>query len=155
MVVPLLFADYEEDATKTDQTKKNKSPDLLGWSPVTRALFRLKRRSRPEIDHAEDGARAILIEEGVSTFIFSHAKLLSFFESQKPGELSFTLLKTVREFTRGFEPSKCPLWLWEEAILNGYEAFRYLKEHRQGCLRIELAPATRSFEVTPLANGPN
>ena len=33
----------------------------LGWSPVTRALFRVKRKSRPAIDEAEDGARAVLI----------------------------------------------------------------------------------------------
>ena len=43
----------------------------LGWSPVLRGLFKLKRKSNPEIDENEDGARASLIEEGVSTFIFS------------------------------------------------------------------------------------
>ncbi len=45
----------------------------LGWSPVMRALFRVKRKSCPKIDEAEDGARAILIEEGVATWIFNHA----------------------------------------------------------------------------------
>src|SRR5262249_25024453 len=39
----------------------------LGWSPVLRALFHLKRKSKPEIDENQDGARAILIEEGVAT----------------------------------------------------------------------------------------
>jgi NTP pyrophosphatase (non-canonical NTP hydrolase) len=35
---------------------------ILGWSPCLRALLKVKRKSRPEIDEAEDGARAILIE---------------------------------------------------------------------------------------------
>ncbi len=39
---------------------------VLGWSPVMRALFKLKRKSQPHIDEAEDGARALLIEGGVS-----------------------------------------------------------------------------------------
>jgi len=124
---------------------------ILGWSPVTRALFRLKRRSKPEIDHAEDGARATLIEEGVSTFIFAHAKILSFFEGQQPGDVSFTLLKTIRDFVRGFEPSRCPLWLWEEAILKGNEAFRFIKTERKATLRIELAPERRVFYFGRLA----
>jgi NTP pyrophosphatase (non-canonical NTP hydrolase) len=36
---------------------------ILCWSPVLRALLKLKRKSKPEIDEAEDGARAIIIEE--------------------------------------------------------------------------------------------
>ena len=31
---------------------------VLGWSPTTRALLKIKRKSRPEIDENEDGARA-------------------------------------------------------------------------------------------------
>jgi NTP pyrophosphatase (non-canonical NTP hydrolase) len=59
---------------------------ILGWSPVIRALFRLKRKADAKIDEGQDGARAILIEEGVSTFIFAYAKQLEFFEGQQAGE---------------------------------------------------------------------
>jgi NTP pyrophosphatase (non-canonical NTP hydrolase) len=45
---------------------------ILGWSPTLRALLKLKRKSRPEIDENEDGARANIIEEGISTWIFNH-----------------------------------------------------------------------------------
>jgi hypothetical protein len=45
---------------------------VLGWSPTLRALLQLKRKSRPEIDENEDGARASIIEEGISTWIFNH-----------------------------------------------------------------------------------
>ena len=34
---------------------------VLGWSPTTRALFRVKRKSQKTVDENEDGARAILI----------------------------------------------------------------------------------------------
>ncbi|MEP0068525.1 nucleoside triphosphate pyrophosphohydrolase family protein [Pyruvatibacter sp.] len=105
---------------------------VLGWSPVTRALFKLKRKSDPELDENEDGARAILVEEGLSTIIFNQAKAQRFFEDIERGELSFDLLKTVRDFVRGYEVESAPLWLWEEAILSGYECFRFLKEKKSG-----------------------
>jgi hypothetical protein len=36
-----------------------------GWSPVLRSLLRLKRRSLPQVDEIEDGARAIGFEESI------------------------------------------------------------------------------------------
>lgn len=110
---------------------------VLGWSPVIRALFRLKRKSAVKVDEAQDGARAILIEEGVTTWIFSQALNLDLFEIMKPGELPFDLLKHIRQFVTGYETEHTPLWLWEEAILQGYEAFRFLRQHRRGRLHID------------------
>ncbi len=52
----------------------------LGWSPVIRALLKIKRKSKPEIDENEDGARANIIEEGIATWIFNHASKRNFFE---------------------------------------------------------------------------
>ena len=69
---------------------------ILGWSPVTRALFRLKRKSETDVDEGQDGARAVLIEEGVATYVFGQAKQLHFFDGQRPGDLSFAFLKSVR-----------------------------------------------------------
>lgn len=43
----------------------------LHWSPVLRALLKLKRKSDPRVDENQDGARAILIEEGIATFVFN------------------------------------------------------------------------------------
>ncbi|MCO6364377.1 nucleoside triphosphate pyrophosphohydrolase family protein [Paracoccus sp. 08] len=111
---------------------------VLGWSPVTRSLFRLKRKSQPTIDEAQDGARAKLIEEGVTTWIFGQAMNMEFFEGRVPGELPFDLLKQVRQFVSGYEVSECPAWLWERAILQGYAAFRYLREHRRGTIVIDM-----------------
>jgi hypothetical protein len=57
----------------------------------------------------------------------------------KAGELSFdALLKTVRQFVAGYEPERCPLWLWEEAILQGFEAFRFLRKKRRARLFLDM-----------------
>ena len=37
----------------------------------------------------------------------------------KSGDLSFDILKTVRQFVTGYELEQCPLWLWEDAICKG------------------------------------
>ncbi len=122
---------------------------VLTWSPVIRALFRLKRKSDPKIDEAEDGARATLIEEGVATWIFGQAVALDFFANVKAGELPFDMLKDVRQFVAGYEAEQIPLWLWEEAILQGYAAFRFLREHRRGRLHIDTNNRCLTIETLP------
>lgn len=122
---------------------------VLTWSPVVRALLRLKRKSDPKIDEAEDGARAGLIEEGIASWIFGQAKQLDFFAGMQPGDLSFDLLKSVRQFVAGYEPEHSPLWLWEEAILQGYKAFRFLREKRRGRLHIDMLTRQLIVEELP------
>lgn len=111
---------------------------ILGWSPVTRSLFKLKRKSDLKLDENEDGARATLIEEGLSTMVFNYAKDFRYFEGVKPGDLSFELLKKVRAFVRGYEVERTPLWLWEEAILEGFRCFRILRAERRGVISLDL-----------------
>jgi NTP pyrophosphatase (non-canonical NTP hydrolase) len=118
---------------------------LLGWSPVTRALFKVKRKSNPKIDEAQDGARAVLIEEGVATWVFNHASRLNYFASIKT--LDYSLLKAIKELVRGYEVDACPLWLWEEAILEGYKVFRFLREHRKGVVIADLTHRTISVQA--------
>ncbi|MEM7668198.1 MAG: nucleoside triphosphate pyrophosphohydrolase family protein [Pseudomonadota bacterium] len=121
---------------------------VLGWSPVTRRLFKLKRKSMPRVDEAEDGARAALIEEGIATWIFGQAIEMNFFDGVGSGGLPFDLLKQVRQFVSGYEAEACPAWLWEEAILQGYAAFRYLRKHRRG--RVHLDTENRRLTIEPL-----
>lgn len=103
---------------------------ILHWSPTFRALIHHKRKSDPKLDDNQDGGRAIVIEEGLTAYIFSYAKDLDFFEGQN--SVSFDLLKTIKKFVRGYEVEKCPLWLWERAILEGYTVFRQLSANRGG-----------------------
>ena len=121
---------------------------VLGWSPVTRRLFKLKRKSMPQVDEAEDGARAALIEEGIATWIFGQAIEMNFFDGVEPGGLPFDLLKQVRQFVSGYEAEKCAAWIWEEAILQGYAAFRYLRQNRRG--RVHLDTNNRRLAIEPL-----
>ena len=116
---------------------------ILGWSPCLRALLKVKRKSRPTIDEAEDGARAILIEEGVSTMIFHHALRLNFFATVK--SLDYSLLKTIHEFVSGYEVDQVPLWQWEQAILGGFDVFRKLRVHRRGVVIADLLERSIAF----------
>jgi NTP pyrophosphatase (non-canonical NTP hydrolase) len=108
----------------------------LGWSPTLRRLLKVKRKSDPIIDEVQDGARAVLIEEGIATWIFNHAQRLALFDGIET--LDYGLLKSVRRFVSGYEAENCPLWLWEEAILNGYKVFREVRSHRGGTVTIDL-----------------
>ena len=103
---------------------------VLHWSPTFRALIKQKRKSEPSVDEAQDGGRAIVIEEGLTAWIFSCAKHLEFFGGHDG--VSFDLLKTVSQFVQGYEVDACPLYLWESAILQGYEVFRGVKHNNGG-----------------------
>ena len=95
-------------------------------SPV---LFKVKRKSKPSVDENQDGARAQLVEEGIATWIFAHARELDYFKSI--GNLDYSLLKAIEPQVKGYEVERCPLWLWEKAILDGYRVFRCLREQTQ------------------------
>jgi NTP pyrophosphatase (non-canonical NTP hydrolase) len=103
---------------------------VLHWSPTFRALLKRKRKSDPVVDETQDSGRAIVVEEGLSAFVFSHAKTLSLFEGQS--SVSFDLLKIIRQFVDGYEVEACPMKLWEDAILQGYDVFRHVKKNEGG-----------------------
>jgi len=105
---------------------------ILHWSPTFRAVIKQKRKSDPKVDDAQDGGRAIVVEEGLTTYVFSRAKELNYFEGQK--SVSFDLLKTVQQFVIGYEVEACPLSLWETAILKGYDVFRQVKTNSGGII---------------------
>lgn len=103
---------------------------ILHWSPTFRSLIKHKRKSNPKIDEAQDGGRAIVVEEGLTAWIFSRAKLHGFFAGHT--SISFDMLKTVQQFVSGYEVEACPLKLWEDAILQGYEVFRKIRDNNGG-----------------------
>jgi hypothetical protein len=119
---------------------------ILHWSPTFRAVIKQKRKSDPKVDDAQDGGRAIVVEEGLTTWIFSRAKELNYLEGQKT--VSFDLLKTVQQFVIGYEVEACPLSLWEIAILRGYDVFRHVKSNRGGIIIGDRTK--RTIEYAPL-----
>jgi hypothetical protein len=122
---------------------------VLHWSPTFRALIKQKRKSDPVVDEAQDGGRAIVVEEGLTAWIFARAKELKYFEGHK--SISFDMLKTVQQFVSGYEVESCPLSLWETAILRGYEVFREVKSNNGGIVVGDRH--TRTLEYLPLERG--
>lgn len=109
---------------------------VLGWSPITRALLRRKRKSRPLLDEVEDGGRAAVIEEGVAALAFDYARRHRFLDGV--GALDFQLLRTIKDMTSHLEVRQCTTGEWEQAILQGFEAWRAVLEARGGRIAVDL-----------------
>ncbi|RZK37525.1 MAG: pyrophosphatase [Hymenobacter sp.] len=118
---------------------------VLGWSPTIRALLKIKRKSIRAVDENEDGARANLIEEGLTTWIFETAKQHRFFANTP--KLGLDLLKDVKRFVRGYEAEQLPMWLWESAIIQGYAVFRQLQVSRHGVVCTDMDKRKIWFEA--------
>lgn len=123
---------------------------ILGWSPVLRALLKVKRKSVGAVDEQQDGARAIITEEGISNWLFAHGLRHQAFEHVD--SLDFALLKAVRAMVQGYEVEDRPLWMWEEAVLRGFTIFRELKSHRGGIVTIDLEARTIDYRRPLLAS---
>lgn len=128
----------------------------LGWSPVIRALLKLKRKSDPQLDENEDGARAIILEEGIATWIFNHAKgnERKLYADMTSGRLDYSLLKQVRSMVEGLDVAECPLWQWENAILDGFRVFRDLYQYKGGTVIVDLKKHKLTFK-RPMKNMEN
>jgi NTP pyrophosphatase (non-canonical NTP hydrolase) len=109
---------------------------FLGWSPVIRNVLRCKRKSNPELDENQDGARAVIIEEAISAVVFSRAKHAHYFEGAT--QVDYDLLKIIAEFVRGYEVEAVPAWQWERAILEGFRTFRQLRANHGGRVSVSL-----------------
>lgn len=117
---------------------------IMHWSPVVRALLKHKRKSRPDYDEGQDGGRAIVVEEGLTAWLFSRAKELRYFDGQD--KVSLGLRKTIHEFVAGYEVETCPLSLWERAILQGYHVFREVRDHQGGWVVGDRQTRTLKYE---------
>jgi len=102
----------------------------LGWSPVIRRMFKRKRKSKPEIDRVEDGARAANLEEALTAFVFEYAKRNDMFKGQD--SLDIKLLKTVERLVKSLEVHSIPPKQWEKAIIHGYKVLEQLSENKGG-----------------------
>jgi hypothetical protein len=109
---------------------------VLGWSPVTRALLKCKRKSSSKIDEVEDGARAAIVEEAVSILVFNHAEDRGWYADKSSIDLG--LLKTIRRMVTGLEVGACTAKQWQSAIHQGYTAFAELKRNVGGDVSIDL-----------------
>ena len=107
---------------------------FLGWSPVLRALLKAKRKSKFTIDHEQDGARAVILEESISLQIFKYAQKNNFFEGINFVE--FNLLKSIRNLTQGLEVENVTHLEWEHTIKAGFKVFRKMKKTYEKCRKL-------------------
>lgn len=103
---------------------------ILHWSPTFRGLIKHKRKSDPVFDESQDGGRAIVVEEGLTAWLYSYSKDLDYFEGHD--SVSLDVLKIIEKFVRGYEVENCPLKLWEDVILQGYQVFREIRRKNGG-----------------------
>ena len=108
---------------------------VLGWSPITRSLLRRKRKSDPVFDEVEDGGRAAAIEEAISAMVFSSAKQHRMFDGIRTVDGS--LLRTIRGMTEHLEARERTDAEWQDAILQGYGAWRQVWQAGGGCVRAD------------------
>ena len=108
---------------------------VLGWSPVTRRLLRRKRKSDPRVDEVEDGGRAVVIEEGIAAMVFAYAGQHRMLEGVET--VDYSVLRTIREMTRHLEVGSRTAGEWQEAIVQGFDAWRAVRDARGGRVRVD------------------
>jgi NTP pyrophosphatase (non-canonical NTP hydrolase) len=138
---PLTDNTYEEDGYRFHDIFHFGYLAVLGWSPVLRKLLQLKRKSNPNVDENEDGARSQITEELISLYIYHHAldhNLLQFGTSVDSG-----LIKQVQNLVKNTEVKECSGKQWEKAILSSYKIFNKLRENSGG--RVLVSRKNRSL----------
>ena len=137
---PLTDASHIEDSYRLHDIFHLAYVAVLGWSPVMRALLGCKRRSRPGVDEAEDGGRAIAIEEGVSALVFAYAARHDYLDGVR--HLDQELLNTISSMVAHLEVSAHRSADWERAILVGYQAWRHLRDNGGGAVELNMEQQT-------------
>ncbi len=140
---PLTDAAHIDDGYRFHDVFHLAHAVVLGWSPVTRQLLKRKRRSIPEIDEAEDGGRAIVIEEGVAALVFAYAANHDYLVGVN--RLDQQLLDTVQMLTTSCEVGVRSAGDWERAILVGYSMFHQLRSNEGGDVLFDADVQTMSF----------
>jgi len=120
---------------------------LLGWSPITRRLLKVKRKAEHRIDVVEDGGRAGVTEEAVSALVFAHAAQHSYFKGST--SIDYELLRTIKMMISPFEVRARSPREWEAVILKSYDVWRQMREHRGGVFVGDAVAGTAAYEPSP------
>jgi NTP pyrophosphatase (non-canonical NTP hydrolase) len=116
----------------------------LGWSPVTRGLLKLKRKSDSQLDEIEDGGRAVVIDESISILVFEYARHHNFFKGV--GAVDYQLLRTIKMLSKHLEVKNCTPKQWEHAILIGFDIWHKLKANNGGRVICNMQEKSMTYE---------
>ena len=142
---PLTDNAYDDDGYRFHDVFHLAYAALLGWSPITRYFFGVKRRTDERIREVEDGGRASVIEEAISAFVFDYARNERFLDGVE--HIDFSLLTTIRRLVSPLEVGDRSAYDWEKAILRSFEIWRPLHHHRGGTVHLDLVERTIALEA--------
>ena len=150
---PLKDNSYDEDGYRFHDVLHMSLAAHLGWSPVLRKLLRRKRkitnREPAIVDEVEDGGRAQVVEEAIVAAAYAYAADHRFLEGID--WVDHDLLKHIARLTAGLEVEPRTSWEWNQALINGFAAWRQLVAMKGGIATADLRAG--SLAVRPLEHG--
>jgi NTP pyrophosphatase (non-canonical NTP hydrolase) len=141
--------EYKEDGYRFHDVIHLAFMAHVGWSPVFRKLLKLKRKSKPDVDRVEDGAKARDVEEAISRRIFVYMEDHDFLKDMPTVDTSF--LTSLQSECRGREMQHVPPRMWELAMLNAALVIRQLKEHGEGFVIVDNVARQLTFKRTAVS----
>lgn len=135
---------YEDDGYRYHDVFHLSYAALLGWSPLTRLFFGVKRDSDAKVREVEDAGRATVIEEAISAFVFDYGRNERFLEGVQ--HVDFSLLSTIRRLVSRLEVKDRSAHEWEQTILRGFAVWRKVYAARGGTVYLDLEARTLDFE---------
>lgn len=133
---PITDNAYEDDGYRYHDIFHYGYVAFLGWSPVLRKLLKLKRKSEATTDEVEDGARAAIIEELISLFVYSHAKDHQLYKYAD--RIDSEVLRDIRRLVSSIEVKDCSSRQWETAIIQSYKVFDELVKNKGGRVLVSI-----------------
>lgn len=119
---------------------------VVGWSPVMRALLRLKRKYDVNIDRNQDGARSRDLEEALSALLMSMSQTRNHYASDN--DVDGETRDIIRRVVGSLEARDVPIWLWASAIRQGFTAMHALQANGGGWVMADLDAREIQFRAT-------
>jgi NTP pyrophosphatase (non-canonical NTP hydrolase) len=145
---PLNSASPVEDNYKYHDVIHLAFAAKLGWSPVLRDILvpKHKRKSPSGENVPDDGARARIIEEAISAILFAQAPKLNWYAT--PDDVPLRTLELIKRVTADYEVKTKTIPQWQEAICEGFTAFKKIEGKKSAIVSIDLVARTLEVQST-------
>lgn len=146
---PLRDNTYSDDGYRFHDVIHLAFAAYLGWSPVMRKLLRnegrLAHRTPEQVDDAEDGGRAQVVEEAIVAAAYIYAEDHAFLAGATT--VGQQLIRHIERMTRKLEVRDRLAWEWDRALLSGFEVWRELMRNGGGCVVGNLKAPSLEFRL--------